>query len=168
MSDFHEGRVAATFLMGNRLENVKEAYESEVVRFDAVKTGFAMAGARLEEYRAKVREDTTTGKIALKEGECANSYISACVELVKQLFQDTEAKRLAAYGAAEAMKKAVAEAKAAWDAERSKLAEVVAFEAQKPQDLKTRPVGFLPEKSSIDQSISDPPAQPKKRKKTTA
>ena len=168
MSDFHEGRVAATFSIGNHLENSKEAYELEVTRLDAVKTGFAMAGTRLEEYRVKITEDTRTGRIAIKEGELASSYISACVELVKQLFQETEMKRLIAHGAAEAMGKAVTDAKAAWDSEKAKLAEANAFEAQSPPDIKTRPIGYLPKDHPITELGEKelPTARVKKRGKS--
>jgi hypothetical protein len=168
MSDFHEGRVAATFSMGSRLENAKEVYEEEVKQFNAMKTAFGMAGARLEEYRGKIKEDVTTGKLPLKEGEHALSYVSACIELVKQLFTDTEARRLASHGAAEAMKKAVADAKAVWDSERAKLAEVAQYESQVPQNLKERPVGYLPEDHPLEaERVEEEQAAPSKKQRKT-
>ena len=144
MSDYQQGRTSAVFSAGSKVEDLCDTYEREAQNLDAMKVAFAMAGKTLENYRNTMLKDLTDARIPLKEAEYGKVYINRCVDLMRQLFNDTEAKRLQAKGAAEAMKQATASIKRLYDEERAKLAAHEAWEKDPVKDPKDRPVGVHP------------------------
>ncbi len=144
MSDYQKGRTSAVFSAGSKVDDLKETYEKEAISLEAMKVAFGMAGKTLENYRAAMLKELEEAKIPLKEAEYGKVYINRCVELMRQLFNDTEAKRLQARGAAEAMKQAVASIKRFYDEEHAKLASHEAWENDQDKDPKDRPVGADP------------------------
>lgn len=170
MSEFHEGRVAATFQVGHRVEDTKEAYEKEIVGLDGMKAALVVAVKGLEEYALRLQQDGANAKVAIKETDIGLKYINNCIDLLKKMYQDTEAKRFAAVGAIEALKRVVADIKAAWDQETKKLKEIQEFDAEKPHDMTKRPVGYMPAekpieeyKQAIEQAAAPEPDKPKKK-----
>lgn len=166
MSEFNEGRVAATFQVGRRVEDIKEAYEKEISSFESMKSAFSMAGKSLEDYLGSVKQDLDSSAITVKESEHAMKHVLRCIDIMKKLFMDAEAKRLTAVGAVEALGKAVADIKRVYDDDCEKLKKIVEFESSEPRDIKERPVGYMPEGTTAE--LAEPTAAPKKRKKTTA
>ena len=150
MSEFHEGRVAATFQVGHRLEDTKETYEKEVLGIDGLKAGLAHVITRLDQYFVAVHEDLKEAKIPVKEGETALRHITRCTDIVKQMLLESEGKRVAALGAINALTQVIADTKKLWDDEKSKLAQIQTFEAEKPLDMKNRPVGYMPKETALE------------------
>lgn len=144
MSDYQQGRTSAVFSAGNKVEDLCETYDREAQNLDAMKVAFGMAGKALENYRAAMMKELEEAKIPLKEAEYGKIYIGRCIEVMRQMFNDTEAKRLQARGASEAMKQAVASLKRLYDEERTKLATHEAWEKDPKKDPKDRPVGAEP------------------------
>lgn len=144
MSDYQQGRTSAVFTVGDKVENLCETYEREAQNLEAMKLAFGMAGKTLENYQQAMLKDLTAAKIPLKEAEFGKIYINRCIDLMRQLFNDTEAKRLQAKGASEAMKQAVASIKRLYDEERAKLAAHEEWEKDPNKDPKDRPVGAEP------------------------
>lgn len=144
MSEYQQGRTSAVFTVGDKVENLSETYEREAQNLEAMKLAFGMAGKTLENYQQAMLKDLTDAKIPLKEAEYGKVYINRCIDLMRQLFNDTEAKRLQAKGAAEAMKQAVASIKRLYDEERAKLAAHDEWEKDPKKDPKARPVGAEP------------------------
>lgn len=144
MSDYQQGRTSAVFSAGSKVEDLCETYEREAQNLDAMKVAFGMAGKTLENYRAAMLKELTDARIPLKEAEYGKVYINRCIDLMRQLFNDTEAKRLQAKGAAEAMKQATASIKRLYDEERAKLAAHETWENDSEKDPKNRPVGAEP------------------------
>lgn len=144
MSDYQQGRTSAVFTVGDKVENLCETYEREAQNLEAMKLAFGMAGKTLENYRSSMLQELNDAKIPLKEAEYGKVYINRCVELMRALFNDTEAKRLQALGASEAMKQAVASIKRLYDEERTKLAAHEEWENDPSKDPKNRPVGAEP------------------------
>ena len=163
MSEFNEGRVAATFQVGHRIEDIKEAYEKEIASFESMKSAFSMAGKSLEDYILAVKQELEASSITVKESEYAMKYIFRCIDVMKKLFMDAEAKRLAATGAVEALGKAVADVKRAYDSEREQLKKIHDFETADPKDIKDRPVGYMPKESTAE--LADLPVTAKKKTK---
>jgi hypothetical protein len=151
MSEFHEGRVAATFQVGHRIEDTKELYEKEIVGLDGMKAALVVAVKGLEEYGVRLQRDGADAKLTIKEADIGLKYVGNCIELLKKMYQDTEAKRFAAVGAIEALKRVVADVKKAWDDEQKKLKEIQTFEAEKPHDMTKRPVGYMPAEKPVEE-----------------
>lgn len=172
MSEFHEGRVAATFQVGSRLEDTKESYEKEIVGLDGMKAGLIMAVKNLQEYSQQISRDIASGRLPLKEGDVALKYVASCGEMLQKMATETEAKRFAAVGAIEALKRVVAEVKIVWEQEQAKLKEVQEFEAQQPKDFRQRPTGYMPKETPLEEYNKEterreeiPVAKPKKVRK---
>lgn len=144
MSDYQQGRTSAVFSVGSKVDDLQEVYDKEANNLEAMKLAFGMAGKALENYRSQMLKELEDAKIPLKEAEYGKVYINRCIDVMKQLFNDTEAKRLQARGAAEAMKQAVASIKRLYDEERAKLAAHEAWEKDPNKDPKDRPVGAEP------------------------
>ena len=144
MSDYQQGRTSAVFSAGTKVEDLCETYEQEARNLDAMKLAFGMAGKTLEQYRATMLKELQDAKLPLKEAEYGKVYINRCIDLMRQLFNDAEAKRLQAKGASEAMKQATASIKRLYDEERDKLAKHTAWENDPNKDPKDRPVGAEP------------------------
>lgn len=140
--EFQSGKVNGVFSIGSRIENLKESYEVEIKNFEAMKMAFALAGKALEDYRAQMMKELIEAKIPIKEVEIGKTYVSRCVDLIRTLYNDTEAKRLQASGAAEAISKVVASTKRVYDEETVKLTRFKEF-AQDPKP-KERPLGYPP------------------------
>lgn len=151
MSDFHEGRVAATFQVGARIENAKESYEKEILGLEGMKVASMLAIKNLEEYARQVRHDQTHQRIPIKEAEVGLKYIAGCIEQMQKQFHDVEAKRNNALGALKALERIVADVKSVWDKETIKLKEVQDFESKQPQDLRERPVGYVPKDRPVEE-----------------
>lgn len=144
MSDYQQGRTSAVFSVGSRVDDLQETYDREAQNLEAMKLAFGMAGKTLENYQQAMLKDLAAAKIPLKEAEFGKVYINRCIDLMRQLFNDTEAKRLQAKGASEAMKQAVASIKRLYDEERAKLAAHEEWEKDPNKDPKDRPVGAEP------------------------
>ena len=174
MSDFHEGRVAATFNVGHKIEDTKEAYEKEIVGFDGMKAGLVMAIKGLDGFNKQIQQDVGNARLPVKEADVGLKYVAACIEILQKMVHDTEAKRFAAVGAIEALKRVVADVKVMWEQEQAKLKEIQEFEAQEPKDIRTRPVGYMPKEHPLDlvqlevekaEEPVSPPTKPKKGRK---
>jgi hypothetical protein len=170
MSDYQKGRTSAVFSAGSKVDDLQEVYEKEASNLEAMKLAFGMAGKALENYRAAMLKELEEAKIPLKEAEYGKVYIGRCIELMRQMFNDTEAKRLQARGAAEAMKQAVASIKRLYDEERAKLASHDAWEKDPNRDPKDRPVGADPGTPLEDykRTTEEEAKTPKKRGRTKA
>lgn len=181
MSDYQQGRTSAVFSAGSRIEDLCETYDKEAQNLDAMKVAFAMAGKSLENYKTAMVKELQDAKIPLKEAEFGKVYVNRCIDIVRQLFNDAEAKRLQAKGASEAMKQAVASIKRLYDEERTKLATQEEWEKNPNKDPKDRPVGSEPgnpleeykrETASIEieppveTKVEEPTAPEKKRRKS--
>lgn len=167
MSDFQTGRTSGVFAAGSRIDDLLETYEREATNLEAMKVAFGMAGKALENYREAMLKELAESRIPLKEAEYGKIYIGRCVELMRQMFNDTEAKRLQARGAAEAMKQAVASIKRVYDEERTKLSAQEAWEKNPNRDPKDRPVGADPGKPLDDykkEAADEPEEAPTKKK----
>jgi len=150
MGEFNEGRVAVTFEMGSHIENFKETYEKERDNFEAMRSAFTMIGARMTVFLKQVQEHLKTGKITIKEGEYAQKYITQCIEMAKILFNESDGQRLGAIGAVAALKTLVKNVKEKYDNEKSKLEEINEFESKEMIDYKSRPIGYIPNKTPLE------------------
>ena len=103
------------FTVGKKIETMKETFEQESEKFSSMKIAFAMAMRCLEDYKATMQRELTEQKISLKEGEYGQVYVGRCVELIKQLYIDTEGKRIKAEGGMIALVEAVDMVKQAYD-----------------------------------------------------
>lgn len=172
MSDYQQGRTSAVFSAGHRVEDLCETYEREAQNLDAMKLAFGMAGKTLENYRMTMLKELHDAKIPLKEAEYGKVYINRCIDLMKQLFNDAEAKRLQAKGASEAMKQATASIKRLYDEERAKLAAHEAWEKDPNKDPRDRPVGAEPGQPLEDYKqtavATSEPAEKKRRRTKTS
>jgi hypothetical protein len=144
MSDYQTGRVGGVFTAGQKIENLGEAYEKEAASLDAMKTAFGMAAKLLEDYLTQMFKELNDAKITIKEAEYGKTYVNRCIELMRKMYNDTEAKRLQACGAAEAMKQAVSNIKRAYDEEHAKMLSHQEYENLENKDVKARPVGADP------------------------
>lgn len=151
MSEFNEGRVAATFQVGARLEDAKEVYEKEIITIDGAKGGLIAGLKSLEDYRLKVQEAGTQAQTPIKETDIGLKHIVFCQELLQKLLREIEAKRVAAHGAVDALKKVVTDTKKLWDEEQKKLKQIQEFEATTPKNMKERPVGYMPKERPIEE-----------------
>jgi hypothetical protein len=171
MSEYQAGRTSAVFAAGTKVEDLSDTYEREAQNLDAMKVAFGMAGKTLENYRASMLKELEEAKIPLKEAEYGKVYITRCVELMRQLFNDTEAKRLQAKGAAEGMRQAVSSIKRLYDEERAKLSTHEEYENDPNKEIRDRPVGVSPGnpleeyKKSVEKEEQEP--QKKKRGRST-
>lgn len=173
MSDYQQGRTSAVFSAGAKVEDLSETYEKEAQNLEAMKLAFGMAGKTLENYRLAMQKELSDAKIPLKEAEYGKVYINRCIDLMRQLFNDTEAKRLQAKGASEAMKQATASIKRLYDEERAKLAAHEEWEKDPNKDPKGRPVGAEPgepledykkETEAVTSPVEEPVPEKKRRR----
>ena len=144
MTDYQKGRVAATHLTGTKVEDLKETYAKEASSFEAMKVALALAGKSIEMYLLELDKDVKLARIPIKEAEYGKRYVTKCVEIVKMLYNETEAKRLQAVGAAEAMKQAIDSIKRLYDDEKIKLDTHTEWENDPEKDAIDRPVGANP------------------------
>jgi len=144
MTDYQQGRTSGVFSAGSKVEDLCETFDREAQNLDAMKLAFGLAGKTLENYRDSMLKELSDAKIPIKEAEYGKVYVNRCVDLMRQLFNDTEAKRLQACGGSAAMKQATASIKKLYDDERSKLAAQEAWENDPDKDSKPRPVGMEP------------------------
>jgi len=144
MTDYQQGRTSAVFSAGEKIEDLCESYEIETRNLDAMKVAFGIAGKTLENYLVAMQKELSDAHIPLKEAEYGKIYVNRCIDLMRVLFNDTEAKRLQAKGAAIAMKTAVTSVKKLYDEERTKLASHVEWENDPVKDPKNRPLGVDP------------------------
>lgn len=175
MSDYQSGRTGGVFAAGSRVDDLQEMYEKEANNLEAMKLAFGMAGKALENYKVAMTKELDDAKIPLKEAEFGKIYVNRCIDIMRQLFNDTEAKRLQARGAADAMKQAVASIKKVYDEERAKLAQQEAWERDPNKDHRERPVGAEPgnpledyKRETADLEVPEPPVPEKKRRRAKA
>jgi hypothetical protein len=154
MSEFQEGKVAATFAVGYRVENTKESYEKEAFSLSAMKTAFEMVAHRLETLVTSTKKDLDNGKITVKQCEASITTALKGIEIVKSLYNEAEAKRLATAGAVVALTKVISDVKNLLEEEKEKLKKAREFEAS--GDFKDRPVGYVSEQSPLDAYKSEP------------
>jgi hypothetical protein len=167
MSDYQQGRTSAIFSTGAKIEDLCETYDREVQNLEAMKLAFGMAGKALENYCQAMMKELSDAKIPIKEAEYGRIYVNRCVDIMRQMFNDSEAKRLQAKGAAEAMKQTVASVKRFYDEERAKLTLHEEWENDPKKDPKNRPVGVDPGKPLDDyKAITDEKNLSKKSRKT--
>jgi hypothetical protein len=150
MSEFQEGKVAATFQIGVRIEDTKEAYEKEIIGIDGAKHALIGAMKALDDYRKAIQQEGIDAKIPIKETDIGMKYVTGCLEILQKLLGETEAKRFAAVGAIDALKKIVADIKKLWDEEQAKLKKIQEFESEEPKDLKNRPIGYVPKETGVE------------------
>lgn len=144
MSEFHEGKVDAMFQIGVRIENVKEAYEKEVLGLDGMQSVLSIGIASLEKNKEQFIYELSQAQISIKEADASIKAVDACVSVLKKMLNDVDVKKFAAKGAIEALKTVIMDVKNSWDVERSRLEEIKLFEAQPDQDMKQRPSGYFP------------------------
>lgn len=166
MGEYQAGRTSAVFAAGAKVENFCDTYDSEVKNLEAMKLAFGMAGKTLENYREAMLKELQDAKIPLKEAEYGKVYITRCVELMRQLFNDTEAKRLQAKGASEAMRQTVTMMKRLYDEERTKLAMHEEYELDPDKELKNRPPGVHPGEPIVEYRKEGEIAKPAKKKRS--
>lgn len=142
--DYQTGRVNGVHLIGSKIEDLKETYEEEVKKFEAMKAAFALAGKALEDYRSRMIKELMDARIPIKEAEIGKTHVSRCVDLIRQLFNDTEAKKLQAQGAAVAIDQVVASASRVYDEEKDKLRRFSEYSGDPQKDPKERPTGYPP------------------------
>lgn len=162
MSEFNAGKVAATHHIGHRVEDTKEAYEREIVGFDGMRAALVISIKALEDHCRQLRVDGEQSKITIKEADIGIKHVNSCIMALRVIANDTEAKRFAALGAAEALKRIVADVKSIWEDEQKKLQQIVKFEEDVPKDLKNRPIGYLPKEHPLELAQ----VGPKRRRKT--
>lgn len=141
--NYQKGRVNGVFLVGSKIEDLKETYDSETRSYEAMKVAFMMAGKALEDYKQKMVSEMNGSRLPVKETELGKVYINRCIDLVQKLFNDTEAKRLQSMGAAFAIDQVVASAKRVLDEEHDKLNRFSEF-SESEKDPLERPVGYPP------------------------
>jgi len=151
MSEFQEGRVAATFQVGARIEDTKEAYEKEIIGIDGAKHALIGGMKALDEYRKAIQKEGVDGKVPIKETDTALKYVTGCIELLQKLLGEAEGKRFAAAGAIDVLKRVIADTKKLWDEEQQKLKKIQEFEAISPKNMKERPVGYMPKEHPIEE-----------------
>lgn len=144
MSDYQQGRANAVFSVGTKVEDLGETYDNEAQNLDAMKVAFGMAGKALENYLVMMKKELDEAKIPLKEAEYGRVYVNRCIDIIRHLFNDTEAKRLQAKGAAEAIKQATASIKRLYDEELTKLTAHEEWEKDPNKNIRERPVGADP------------------------
>jgi hypothetical protein len=154
-SEYQHGRAAAVFSTGTKIEELGESYEREAQNLNAMKLAFGMAGNTLETYLHRMLTEVQAAKIPLKEAEYGRIYVNRCIELMKQLFNDTEAKRLQAAGAAAALKQATGSVKRLYDEEKAKADAHAAWENDPEREQRDRPPGMNPGKP-IDEYKQEP------------
>jgi hypothetical protein len=98
------------FALGTKIEDMGETYVAETKNLEAMKVAFAMVGRALEDHLTSVRAEKH-----IKETEYGSKHVIVCIDIVKKLFNDAEAKRLQALGGADAMSRAVAGVKLFYD-----------------------------------------------------
>lgn len=146
--NYQSGRVAGIFSAGTKVEALQESYSSEIETFVAMKAAFAMAANALVDYKSQMLKEMSEARLPIKDVEVGKTYVNRCVDIVQKLFVDTEAKRLQAIGAADALSKAVISMKRAFDEENVKLKTFEEFSVT-PQEPKERPVGYPPKKKKV-------------------
>jgi hypothetical protein len=144
MSDFQSGKASGIFVIGTKIEHLAESYEREAKDLEAMKKAFLMSGRTLETYRESMLHELNTAKIPIKEAEYGKTYINRCIDLVKQLYNDCEMKRLQAVGASEGVKQAVASIKRLFDEEKEKELLQRQYEEQPQKNPIERPIGAHP------------------------
>ena len=107
--------VKALFELGLKIEIMKETLESESQKFVHMKDAFVLAVKCLESYKHAMREELETKKVPIKEIEYGTVYVGRCVELIKRLYVETEAKRIKSEAGAENLVLAVDEIKKTYD-----------------------------------------------------
>ena len=142
MDDPQAGRVAATHFIGSRVEAMVVEQEDLEKELRHMKVGLAMGGATLEKFKERIKVDTRANKLKLKESEYALKYVQECVIILQKLFQDAEAKRLAAEGARVALQGAVDTVQTIYKDEREKLRRQEEYLTS--CKLSDRPVGVNP------------------------
>lgn len=145
MTDYQAGRTAGVFNVGSKVEDLKATYEQEAASFEAMKTAFGMGTRALLEFIVTTDRQMKEGKLPLKEAEVGKLYIDQCVEVLKKLFNDAEAKKLQAEGAIKAIDAVVASIKRVYDEENSKLLLHKEYEESETKILTSRPLGVAPE-----------------------
>lgn len=151
MTDFYEGKVAATFQVGSQIEDTKDAYDKEIIGLEGAKAAMISVVKVMEDYFRHIQQERTQGKLPLKEGDVALKHVGVCIEQMKKMFLDIDAKRNSALGAAKALERVIADVKAAWDKETIRLKEIKEFESKKPHEMKERPIGYMPEEPPIEE-----------------
>lgn len=160
--NYQSGKLAGVFTVGAKIEAIQESYAREIETFIAMKTGLAHGAKVLMDYRERMSQEMIEAKVSIKEIEYGKVYVSRCIELIQKVFNDTEAKRLQAVGAADAMQKMVESAKRVYDEEKDRLGRFVEY-SDSEKDPKERPVGYPPSPNVS----SDQKPKPKKQKKAT-
>ncbi len=144
MTDFQAGRVGGVHSAGERVESLAESFDAETNRLDSVKVGIGMSVRALEAYREAMLRELAEAKIPIKEAEYGKTYINRCIDIIKNLYQESEVKRMHAIGAALGLKDAVSSIKKMYDEESVKLSVQREFESTTEKDPKQRPVGAEP------------------------
>lgn len=145
--NYQSGKISGIFSIGTRVEALQESYANEINTFESMKAGIALAATGLIDYKNAMIREMTESKLPIRDVEFGKTYVNRCIEIVQKLFNDTEAKRLQAIGAADAMKKMVESAKRLYDEENDKLGRFTNF-SNSDKDPKERPLGYQPPSQS--------------------
>lgn len=160
--NYQSGKLAGVFTVGAKIEAIQESYSREIETFVAMKTGLAQGAKVLMDYRERMVQEMIEAKLPIKEMEYGKTYVTRCIELIQKVFNDTEAKRLQAIGAADAMKKMVESTKRVYDEEKDKLGRFNEY-AESDKNPRERPVGYAPSPLAS----SGQKSKPKKSRKAT-
>lgn len=153
MSEYQQGKISAIFSVGSKIEDLSESFEKESISLEAYKNAYTVVVKTLDSYKTNVSNDAQAGKVNLKDAEYAKIYISKCIEVVLQLYNDNETKRNRSSGAADSLKQAVSIIKRYYDEEKNKLESANSVSSEDTQsteekedqtDYKNRPVGTSP------------------------
>ena len=148
MSEFQQGKTNGVYSVGSKVDDLCETYEKESQTLEAMKLAFGNSVIVLDRYKHALLKDQEAARVPVKEASYGTLYIGRCADLLKKMYDDSEAKRLQAVGAIAALKQCVATIKELYDAEQLKLKQQQEFEKKKvinlEESLKTRPIGVNP------------------------
>jgi hypothetical protein len=164
MTEYQAGRTSGVFVVGARTEEIVENYKKEASSLESMKNAFALASRALEDHISHIDRQLKAAQIPIKEAEVSKRSVQQCVAVIAKLYNDAEAKRLAAMGAVTALTDLVQNIKRIYDAEQHKLKQHNDFEAQ-PTDQQEpidRPVGVPPF------NVSEAVTRPKKSRQKKA
>ncbi len=150
MSEFHEGKVAATFQHGTKLESTKSTCERDIISIDGSRAAMQIVIKELIDYCNKLKADMAASKLTVKEAEYGHKHVAACVVIARNLLADIETKRIASLGAVSVLSKLVDDVKKQWDDEKTRLNKIKEFESSDPKDFKERPVGYMPKEQPLE------------------
>jgi len=150
-----EARAAGMHEVGMRMDDLLEAAQTEIARFEGAALGLLQASKAVQQLAGHVDDDIKEGRYEglepLKIAEVVKRYISRAAQVVENLAHNAKNQQIQAAGQVAGLQSAVAITKKMFDAEKAKgeaIAQAVAEIAAAPQgaevDLRRRPEGVHP------------------------